>query len=106
MNTVIGNKRTVMKVYCGACGGTGLFRDFNDTKGIATICLRCQGTGYQEITIEPFEKRKRKTGIVSVTRSVYVHTGTAPDPKGHYITYDEFCSGKMPKQTIKEKSNK
>lgn len=71
-----------VKVECSACGGTGLYSGFAESKGTAVVCVQCGGDGCEEITFTPFTHRKDKRGIHTII--------------GRSITYQEFQQGKMP----------
>lgn len=84
------------RIECCACDGTGLYVGFAEPKGTAVVCLQCDGSGCEEITLTPFVKRKGRRGIqtVSQSRGSFIRTGVSPT--GGSITYQEFQQGKMP----------
>lgn len=84
-----------IKVKCRACGGTGLYCGMAEPKGVAVVCVQCEGTGGHDFEYEPFVARVPRKGIQTVQRA----RGTSIlgcGPTGPAITYDEFCRGKMP----------
>lgn len=85
-----------VKAECGDCGGTGLYSGMCEKEGTAVVCLRCGGTGCEEIRFTPFERRKGRRGIhtVSLSRGSFIATGVGAT--GRSISYQEFQSGKMP----------
>lgn len=85
-----------IKAECSACGGTGLYSGFAEPKGIAVICLTCDGTGCDEFYYKPFTKRKGRRDILTVSRSRGRFIVTGVGPAVGNITYKEFKEGKMP----------
>lgn len=83
-----------IKTVCSACGGTGLYEGFCEEKGHPVICLRCNGTGCEEIRYEPFLKRRKRKGVkgVRMSRGTFIATGVGP--VGAEISYQEFLEGK------------
>jgi hypothetical protein len=81
-------------IECPECRGTGLYVGFMEAKGDAVICVRCGGTGRQEIYIKPYTGRKERRGI----KRVRAGSGLILDTPGDsdWITYAEF------KRQIKE----
>jgi DnaJ-class molecular chaperone len=90
------NKATVRAV-CSACDGTGLYRGFAEAKGEAVVCLRCQGTGCEDITYTPFIKRKERSDVhmVYLSKGSLIVTGVGKC--GGSVTYEAFRDGEMPK---------
>lgn len=86
-----------IEVECPSCGGTGLYCGFAEPKGIAVICLHCNGTGKSTLSYFPFIGRKPKKGIRTVQRSSGTFIFSKVGPTGGSITYEEFQNGKMPK---------
>jgi len=89
------NMNTV-KAECSACDGTGLYCGMCEATGTAVICIRCGGTGCEEISYKPFEGRKGRRGIQSVkwSRGGFIVTGVGG--VGKSITYREFAAGQFP----------
>lgn len=85
-----------IKTECSSCSGTGLYSGFAEPDGVAVVCLTCNGSGCQEITYEPFVRRKDRQGIRRVCRSAGSFIGTGVGPDGPSISYAEFQQGKMP----------
>lgn len=85
-----------IRIECKDCGATGLYGGFAEPRGTAVVCLTCSGSGCQEISFKPFIKRKEKSGIRTVRRSIGSFIGTGVGPTGGSITYQEFQQGKMP----------
>jgi hypothetical protein len=84
-----------VKAQCRSCGGTGLYSGCAEPKGVAVVCLACDGTGCEEIHYTPFTKRQNEPGIHTVRRS----RGTfilSCGPAGGSVTYQEFQQGRMP----------
>lgn len=90
---------------CRSCGATGLYCGFAEPRGVAVVCLECNGRGGIEYTFEwkrediyatRFKSRKPRTGIHTVRRSAGSFLATGVGPTGGSVTYEEFCAGKMP----------
>lgn len=91
MNTILAE--------CESCGGTGLYRGFAEREGEPVVCLTCQGTGAQEISYgplerrkhKPFEGRKNRDGVrcVRLSRGSFIGTGVG-GIGGSEMTYEEF----------------
>jgi len=88
-------KKTI-DIECESCSGTGLYSGMCEAKGIAVVCVRCDGTGCQKFSYIPFTCRKGKRGIHTVTLSRGQTMIAGCGPGGKPITYREFESGKMP----------
>ena len=54
---------------CSACDATGIYSGMAEAKYEGVICLRCQGTGCERISYQPFTARRRRRGIRTVRRS-------------------------------------
>lgn len=87
--------RVKVQTECGACSGTGLYSGFAEPKGVAVVCLQCNGTGCHEISYIPFICRKPKANIktVQLSRGSFI---LSCGPAGRRITYAEFIAGKIP----------
>lgn len=85
-----------IRAECSACGGTGLYSGFAEPKGTAVVCVKCSGSGCEEITFTLFTGRKGKRNIQTVSRSRGLFIGTGVGPTGGSITYQEFQQGRMP----------
>ena len=55
-----------IKANCKECSATGLYVGFAEPKGTAVVCVRCGGTGCQEIQYVEFKKRRRRRGVSRV----------------------------------------
>ncbi len=80
---------------CGSCRGTGLYRGMAEPKGVAVVCLTCQGTGCQAIKYTPFNTRKHRTDVKTVQLS-RGPTILSCGPVGNAITYSQFLAGQRP----------
>jgi hypothetical protein len=63
---------------------------------VGVVCLRCNGSGTQDLTYAPFVERLRRGDVMTVRRSRGTFIGTGVGPSGGSITYAEFLAGKMP----------
>jgi len=90
--------QVTVEVECKDCKGTGLYRGFAEPKGIAVVCLKCDGTGKVSLTYTPFTERKRRDDVNTVRRSAGTFIGAAVGPTGGSISYEEFLAGKMPSE--------
>ncbi len=86
----------MIKTECYSCDGTGLYQGFAEPKDVAVVCLKCNGTGCEELHYKPFSKRKGRRGVTKVSRSRGSFIGTGIGAVGRSITYKEFANGKMP----------
>lgn len=88
-----------LKVECGSCRGTGIYRGFAEPSGVGVICVNCDGTGQETLKYTPFEGRKTRNdiSIVRYSRGSLIATGIGP--VGGSISYQEFLNGKMPKKS-------
>mgnify|MGYP006898470229 CR=1 FL=1 len=77
-----------IKIECPDCRGTGLYKGFMEGPGEAVVCVRCSGSGAQELKYNEFTGRKTKTGVTKVRSG----SGTILDNpgKGSWISYEEF----------------
>jgi hypothetical protein len=82
-------EKLTIKTQCGSCRGTGLYRGFAESLGVAVICLRCNGTGCREFEYIPFTGRKERAGVKMVRQSKGT-TILACGPAGPEMSYDEF----------------
>ena len=85
-----------VKIECRDCGANGLYQGFAEPEGHAVICITCGGTGCEKISYRPFERRKGKKGIHTVSRSRGSFIGAGVGAVGASISYFEFEAGKMP----------
>lgn len=85
-----------VKIECRACGGTGIYSGFAEPEGVAVICVKCRGSGCEEVTFVPFVRRRGHREIHTVRQSRGSFIGTGIGPAGGSITYKEFQQGKMP----------
>ena len=76
---------------CRACGGTGLYQGFCESKGEAVVCVVCLGTGAEIVSYTPFTDRKNKRGIklIRVSRGNFIGTGVG-GINGTEMSYKEF----------------
>lgn len=65
-----------LDIVCTACSGTGLYVGMGERNGAAVVCYRCQGTGRQAYTYEPFTERKAPPDTVT---TVHVARGYGLD---------------------------
>jgi hypothetical protein len=79
-----------IKSECESCGGTGLYSGMCEAKGTAVVCISCDGTGCYEIRYKPFERRKGKRGIKTVSRSRGRFIAGPIGSDGDTMTYAEF----------------
>lgn len=79
-----------MKAECPTCDGTGIHRGHCEPPGLAVICLKCHGKGYEEV--RKFTHLKRVHGVQEITRS----TLDGPIPGAERIPYAEFLKGTLP----------
>lgn len=86
-------------VECGSCGGTGVYRGFAEPKGVGVVCLTCKGSGKVTLTYKPFTGRKRCDNIQTIRLSAGSFIGTGVGPTGGSVSYQDFLSGKMPRET-------
>ena len=94
--------RIIVEHVCnGGCGGSGVYAGCAEPKGVAVVCLACDGTGKQTSYFEPFVKRRQRKGIHWVQRSKGSFIMTGVGPMKNRITYPEFLNGKMPKEDRK-----
>lgn len=89
-------EQTYVEAACRSCDSTGIYCGFMEAKGTGVVCLTCDGTGCHKIYYKPFERRKRRNGVHTVSRSAgsFILTGTGA--VGNSIPYKEFLAGKMP----------
>ena len=75
-------------IECPDCRGTGLYKGFMEAQGEAVICVRCSGSGAQELRYNEFTGRKDKTGVTRVRAG----SGTILDDsrRSAWMSYDEF----------------
>jgi DnaJ-class molecular chaperone len=85
-----------VKAQCSSCGGTGLYQGMCEPSGTAVICLTCSGSGCERIRYTPYEGRKIKRNVSSISRSRGSFIATGVGAVGKSMTYQEF------KQTIPE----
>lgn len=89
-------KKIKVTIDCNACGATGLYSGFAEPRGVAVVCIKCGGTGKQDVVLTPFTRRHNRLGIKTVQRARGSFIGTGVGPTGGSITYDQFKNGKMP----------
>lgn len=75
---------------CDACRGTGLYVGFAEPKGMAVICLGCDGQGWREFAYTAFAGRKRRAGIKAIGRSAGSFLATGVGAVGKAMSYAEF----------------
>jgi hypothetical protein len=89
-----------VKIKCKDCGGTGLNScsdyGFAEPRGVAVVCLGCNGTGCATFTYTPFVRRKGRRDIKTVRCSRGANSMLGVGPKGASISYAEFAKGKLP----------
>ncbi len=89
-------EKVTVRAECGACGGTGIYRGFAEPDGVGVVCLKCKGTGCEELTYTPFEARKRRNNVRSVRLSGGGFIATGIGPVGSSVSYEDFLAGRMP----------
>lgn len=89
-------KEVKVEAECDSCDGTGVYSGFAEPKGVAVVCLGCEGTGCRILRYKPFKHRRRRKGIktVRLSRGTFILTGVGPT--GNSISYEEFWKGKFP----------
>jgi hypothetical protein len=85
-----------LRIECHSCRATGLYSGMCEPEGIAVICLRCNGTGFQLMEYKPFIEIKPAHGVKWVQRSRGSFIGTGVGPVGDRISYADFKKGKRP----------
>ena len=85
-----------VRARCSACGATGVYSGMCEAEGTAVVCLRCDGTGCEEIEYIPFDGRRRRRGIKRVYKSRGSFIPTDVGAEGNGISYSDFLKGKMP----------
>lgn len=88
----------LMMVHCTACGGSGVYCDFAEPKGVGVVCNRCNGSGAAKLQYIPFTGRKQRDGVETVRLSRDSFIGTGVGPTGGSVTYQEFLAGKIPSE--------
>lgn len=89
--TEMTDTKTVQAV-CGYCGGSGVFKVPNGGN-IATVCMKCSGTGAVTKVYVPFVRRLHRDDVEEVK---WPKHESGYSPVGESITYAEFEQGKMP----------
>jgi hypothetical protein len=106
-------KKVEMVVECPSCEGTGLYSGVGESKNVAIICHRCDGTGAfnYSYSYNEFTKRKIKDGIervylkgtrykLSLGKVNFDGVGEIDmDKEG--VSYSEFLDGKKPEHIRK-----
>jgi hypothetical protein len=80
---------------CSACGGTGLYSGMAESKDLAVVCSRCEGSGKMLVTYTPFTSRKKRRGI---KRVIATSTGYKLNAElvGQYgLSYKDWENGKL-----------
>ena len=91
-----------IKASCSACGATGIYRGFAESKGVGVICCTCGGEGFttkEEGDVAPnrrFAERKHRDDVERVHWSRGSFIGTGVGPTEHSVSYGEFLAGKRP----------
>lgn len=81
-----------VKMECSSCDGTGLYRGFAESKGVAVICNTCKGTGCEVVEIKGKEFKERKSRK-DVQRVYLVNPGIGIGESNRY-KFEDF--GGMP----------
>jgi hypothetical protein len=84
-----------IKVECRSCGSTGVYSGFCEPKGTAVVCGTCGGSGCETIRYKPFEKRRRRRGIKTVSQSRGSFIATGVGAVGKSISYADFLKIKI-----------
>lgn len=91
---------------CAACRGTGLYSGMCEGKGVAVVCLGCDGTGCEKLSYKPFVRRRGRRDIKTVRLSQGTFLATGVGPTGESITYAEFAKGKRPSANVRARPRK
>jgi DnaJ-class molecular chaperone len=90
------SKKYSVEAECSACGGSGVYSGWQEPKGIAVICYRCNGTGKHIIDYKPFAGRKRRKGIATIL----IDKGTINGVHDiQSMTYEHFLTEFCPEET-------
>lgn len=101
-------KTIELNIECPSCKGTGVYSGIGESKNVAVICYKCDGTGkfHYVFNYTEFTGRKIKKGIDRVYLSGYgwkIGTGVLNfdnvgkiDMDKEGVSYAEFLEGKMP----------
>jgi hypothetical protein len=79
-----------IKIACPDCGATVLYKGFAERAGEAVVCLGCSGKGWKMFQYQPFEGRKKKSGIkvIRFSRGSFIATGVGG--QGEAMDYAQF----------------
>jgi len=83
-----------IEIECRSCGSTGIYSGFCEPKGTAVVCGTCGGSGCEIVRFKPFEKRRRRRGIKTVSLSRGMMLATGVGAVGESISYSDFFKGK------------
>ncbi len=88
-------KKEKVEAMCGPCRGTGVFRGYQEPKGVGKACYDCGGTGKRIIKYIPFTERQ----ICHDIKTVRFTVDSEESHRGFVeISYDDFLAGKWPPQ--------
>ncbi|QQG44568.1 MAG: hypothetical protein HYW86_01470 [Candidatus Roizmanbacteria bacterium] len=87
--------KVTVKIQCKSCSGTGVYRGYQEPKGVAVVCHDCKGTGGVDFSYEPFTGLKRQDGvdIVRISGGAF-----GAGPQGTTVSYEDFLEGKLPRR--------
>lgn len=86
-----------IQVECGSCSGTGLYRGMAEPRGVAVVCISCNGTGCADLEYKPFTARRERSDVQFVGRTQGTFILGPMGPGKDRVTYAEFLAGKLPK---------
>jgi len=92
-------KNAVMETLefeCPDCGGTGIYRGYNEPAGTGVVCTRCKGTGMAILQYREFTGRVRCTDIQMVR---VPGVSVPPESTSPWVemSYEDWLQSRMPK---------
>jgi len=84
-----------IETQCKSCGGSGVYRGYQEAKGLAVVCHTCKGTGCEVLKYTPFKGRKRRNDvdIVRISGGAF-----GSGPQGTTVSYEDFLQGRLPQR--------